>query len=79
MIGFALESNNEEEYAKGKLVSKNADFIVLNSLNDKNATFGYDTNKVTVFGTNNIVKGFELMTKEKLAKELLGYFEDYLK
>lgn len=79
VIGFALESNNEEEYAKGKLVSKNADFIVLNSLNDKNATFGYDTNKVTVFGTNNIVKGFELMTKEKLAKELLGYFEDFLK
>jgi phosphopantothenoylcysteine decarboxylase/phosphopantothenate--cysteine ligase len=79
VIGFALESNNEEEYAKGKLVSKNADFIVLNSLNDKNATFGYDTNKVTVFGTNNIAKGFELMTKEKLAKELLGYFEDFLK
>lgn len=79
VIGFSLESNNEEEYAKAKLVSKNADFIVLNSLNDKNATFGYDTNKVTVFGINNIVKGFELMTKEKLAKEILSYFEDFLK
>ena len=79
IVGFALESENEENYAKGKLESKNADFIVMNSLKDKGATFGVDTNKVTVFGRNNNTKKFELMTKEKLGMELLKYFEEYLK
>jgi phosphopantothenoylcysteine decarboxylase / phosphopantothenate---cysteine ligase len=49
LVGFALETNNEKENALQKLKNKNADFIVLNSMRDKNAAFGYDTNKVTVF------------------------------
>ena len=46
-MGFALETNNELEHAKGKLKSKNLDLIVLNSLQDKGAGFGGSTNKVT--------------------------------
>ena len=49
LVGFALETNNEKEYAMRKLRKKNADMIVLNSLNDKGAGFGHDTNKITIF------------------------------
>jgi phosphopantothenoylcysteine decarboxylase/phosphopantothenate--cysteine ligase len=49
LVGFALETNNETENAKEKLVKKNADMIVLNSLNDPGAGFGHDTNKITIF------------------------------
>ena len=48
LIGFALETNNELEHAKEKLANKNADMIVLNSLRDEGAGFGYDTNKITL-------------------------------
>ena len=48
MVGFALETDHEADNAQGKLERKNLDFIVLNSLNDKGAGFGYDTNKVTL-------------------------------
>src|SRR5262249_35225899 len=49
LVGFALENKNEKAYATGKLKKKNADMIVLNSLNDSGAGFGYDTNKITIF------------------------------
>ncbi len=49
LVGFALETNNETEYALQKLQSKNADMIVLNSLQDAGAGFGHDTNKITIF------------------------------
>ena len=49
LIGFALETNNEQENALKKLKEKNADLIVLNSMKDKGAGFGYNTNKVTIF------------------------------
>ncbi len=49
MVGFALGNNNEKEYALEKLEKKNADMIVLNSLNDAGAGFGHDTNKITIF------------------------------
>jgi phosphopantothenoylcysteine decarboxylase/phosphopantothenate--cysteine ligase len=48
LVGFALETNDEEAHALGKMRRKNFDFIVLNSLNDKNACFGYDTNKIMI-------------------------------
>ncbi|MEG2332955.1 MAG: phosphopantothenoylcysteine decarboxylase, partial [Bacteroides sp.] len=48
LIGFALETNNEQEHAKGKLDRKNFDFIVLNSLNDAGAGFRHDTNKISI-------------------------------
>ena len=52
LVGFALENTDEESYARKKLKSKNADMIVLNSLNDAGAGFGFDTNQVTIFEKN---------------------------
>ncbi len=63
LIGFALETQDEEEYAKSKLVKKNLDLIVLNSLNDKGAGFKMDTNKITIF--NNALEKIEFEIKSK--------------
>jgi phosphopantothenoylcysteine decarboxylase / phosphopantothenate---cysteine ligase len=65
LVGFALETNNEKENALKKLETKNADLIVLNSLNDNGAGFGLDTNKITIF--NKAKQSFEFETKSKTA------------
>src|SRR5262249_22032370 len=52
LVGFALETDNERENAIKKLEDKNADMIVLNSLKDEGAGFGFDTNKITIFEKN---------------------------
>ena len=72
LVGFALETNNEREYALNKLRSKNADMIVLNSLNDPNATFGFDTNKVTIFDKNGNEHALELASKKNIAEEIVN-------
>ena len=71
LVGFALESNNEKEYALNKLRSKNADMIVLNSLNDEGAGFGHNTNKITIFekGGNELV--YERKPKQQVAKDIV--------
>ena len=71
LIGFALETNNELENANKKLQSKNLDFIVLNSLNDKGAGFGGDTNKITIVDKNNNTEVFELKSKKKVANDIV--------
>ncbi|SHI97536.1 phosphopantothenoylcysteine decarboxylase / phosphopantothenate--cysteine ligase [Mesonia phycicola] len=71
LIGFALETENEEANAKGKLARKNLDFIVLNSLNDKGAGFKQSTNKIKIIYANKI-KEFELKPKEEVAKDILN-------
>ncbi len=71
MIGFALETNNALENAKSKLVRKNFDFIVLNSLEDKGAGFGHSTNKVTFIERNGAIHRFDIKTKEKVAKDII--------
>ena len=63
LAGFALETNDEMQHAKGKLERKNFDFIVLNSLADEGAGFGYDTNKVTVIKRNGDITNFALKSK----------------
>lgn len=65
LIGFALETENEKKNALIKLKSKNADMIVLNSLNDKGAGFGYDTNKIVIFDKKG--KEYKFVTKSKSA------------
>ena len=70
LIGFALETNNELEHAKGKLERKNLDFIVLNSLNDEGAGFKSDTNKITIV-SKEAIKTFELKSKTEVAKDIL--------
>ena len=72
LVGFALETNNEMENAALKLEAKNADMIVLNSLRDKGAAFGQDTNKVTILGKNNNIRKFELKSKQQVAKDILN-------
>lgn len=72
LVGFALETNNEREYALHKLRSKNADMIVLNSLNDPNAAFGHDTNKVTVFDKEGNETALDLSSKKNIAGEIVN-------
>ncbi|MCW2261890.1 MULTISPECIES: bifunctional phosphopantothenoylcysteine decarboxylase/phosphopantothenate--cysteine ligase CoaBC [Sphingobacterium] len=70
LIGFALETNNEVEHAKDKLIRKNLDFIVLNSMQDKGAGFATDTNKVTVIDRFQHIQEFTLKSKEDVAKDI---------
>lgn len=63
LVGFALETADEENNAIKKLTDKNADFIILNSLNDEGAGFGYSTNKITIF--DKILNKFSFETKSK--------------
>ncbi len=68
LVGFALETDNEEANAQRKLEKKNLDYIVLNSLRDKGAGFGVDTNKVTIIGRNGSRKESTLLSKQEVAK-----------
>jgi phosphopantothenoylcysteine decarboxylase/phosphopantothenate--cysteine ligase len=71
LVGFALETNNELENAKGKLKSKNLNLIVLNSLNDRGAGFKTETNKVTFIDDKEHVNEFQLKSKTEVAKDLM--------
>lgn len=71
LVGFALETNNEKENALGKLSSKNADMIVLNSLNDAGAGFGHDTNKITIFDKEGHTYPFDTKSKKEVAKDIV--------
>ena len=78
LVGFALETNNEEEYALKKLKEKNADLIVLNSLNDKGAGFGHDTNKATLYFKNGSHRHLQLQSKKMLAKDIVDSITELL-
>jgi phosphopantothenoylcysteine decarboxylase / phosphopantothenate---cysteine ligase len=71
-VGFALETNNEENNAKSKLERKNFDMIVLNSLRNEGAGFGTDTNQVTIFYSDNKRKDFGLKTKKQVAEDIVN-------
>lgn len=71
LIGFALETQNEEPNALEKLKRKNADMIVLNSLNDPNAGFGHDTNKITIFDKSGKRFDFNTKSKTSVAKDIV--------
>jgi phosphopantothenoylcysteine decarboxylase / phosphopantothenate---cysteine ligase len=79
MVGFALETNDEEANARKKLVSKNLDLIVLNSLRDAGAGFGHDTNKITVIDRDGPVHEFDLKLKDELAQDLLSLIVEKIK
>ncbi|WP_319502437.1 bifunctional phosphopantothenoylcysteine decarboxylase/phosphopantothenate--cysteine ligase CoaBC [uncultured Draconibacterium sp.] len=72
LVGFALETNNELANAAGKLLKKNLDFIVLNSLKDKGAGFGVDTNKITIIEKGNKQTDFQLKDKAEVAKDIVA-------
>lgn len=77
LVGFALETQNEEENAKAKFEKKNLDMIVLNSLRDEGAGFKNDTNKIKIF-TKTEKKEFDLKSKEDVAKDILDCIEAQL-
>ncbi|MEB8345689.1 bifunctional phosphopantothenoylcysteine decarboxylase/phosphopantothenate--cysteine ligase CoaBC [Flavobacteriaceae bacterium KMM 6898] len=72
LVGFALETENELENAKGKLVKKHLDAIVLNSLNDTGAGFGKATNKISFIDKNLSIKTFALKTKAEVALDIMN-------
>lgn len=78
LVGFALETANEKENALKKLSGKNADIIVLNSLNDKGAGFGGDTNKVTLYFKGGKEKEIGLKPKTEVARDIVDSITELL-
>jgi len=72
VVGFALETNNEEANALTKMERKNFDFIVLNSLQDDQAGFGYDTNKISIIHRSGEKIAFELKNKNAVAEDIVA-------
>lgn len=72
LVGFALETNQEEQHAQAKLERKNFDFIVLNSLRDAGAGFRCDTNKVTLIDRKGCVESFPLKSKQEVATDIVN-------
>jgi phosphopantothenoylcysteine decarboxylase/phosphopantothenate--cysteine ligase len=77
LVGFALETNDEKNNALKKLSSKNLDMIVLNSLNDDGAGFGFNTNKISIFDKKGNEYHFPLQSKKEVAEELVNKIIDY--
>jgi len=72
LVGFALETDNEFDNAKEKLKNKNLDLIVLNSLNDIGAGFGFDTNKISIIDKENKITNFPLKSKELVSNDIFN-------
>lgn len=77
-VGFALETQNGEEFAKEKLKKKHFDLIVLNSLADSGAGFKHDTNKITILDNNHQVQAFDLKDKTLVAQDIIQAIESKL-
>ncbi|WP_313502516.1 bifunctional phosphopantothenoylcysteine decarboxylase/phosphopantothenate--cysteine ligase CoaBC [Kaistella carnis] len=77
LVGFALETQNEEENAKGKLKKKNLNMIVLNSLRDEGAGFKGGTNKIKIITESSLTK-FSLKSKTEVAKDILNFVEEQI-
>lgn len=78
LVGFALETKNGRAHAEDKLVRKNLDLIVLNTLEDAGAGFGHDTNKVTLIGADKNAEELPLMSKADTARRILDHLERLL-
>ena len=77
-VGFALETDNEQANAQGKLERKNLNFIVMNSMRDKNAGFQVDTNKVTIFTDKGETIQGECKSKRDVARDIVDVLYTYL-
>jgi phosphopantothenoylcysteine decarboxylase/phosphopantothenate--cysteine ligase len=78
LVGFALETENEESNARKKLQNKNLDLIVLNSLKDEGAGFGHETNKITLLTKGGEKKTYPLKPKAEVAKDILSAIKELL-
>jgi len=72
LVGFALETNDEEQNALSKLHKKNLDFIVLNSLRESGSGFQYDTNRIKILDKHGIVEAFDLKQKSEVAVDVVN-------
>lgn len=79
LVGFALETENVTDYARGKLVSKNADMIVANSAIEKGSGFASDTNRISIVDRRNNLVNFELKPKTEVAKDIVEYIHQFMK
>lgn len=79
LVGFALETTNEIDNAIKKVNTKNLDFIVLNSLKDKGAGFGYDTNKITIIDSKGKNHHFPLKSKTEAANDIVNMLVEVLR
>lgn len=79
MVGFALETDNEESNAVDKCNRKNLDFIVMNSLKNKNTCFQHDTNQITIFDRSGEKFHFEIKSKKEVAKDIVDHIIKKLK
>ena len=77
LVGFALETNNEKENALKKLNGKNADLIILNSLNDEGAGFGRSTNKIIIFDKKGNEYNFHQKSKKEVAEDIVNAIINY--
>lgn len=73
LVGFSLETHNEKEFALEKMRRKNCDFIVLNSLRDKGAGFGKDTNKITILTAKDQEITFPVKRKTEVAEDITAF------
>jgi len=78
LVGFALETNDAEKHGFDKLKRKNLDFIVVNTLEDKGAGFGVDTNRIKIIDKSNKLISFELKPKQQVALDIVNYLKENL-
>jgi len=78
LVGFALETNEEEQNSFKKLMNKNLDFIVLNSLRDKGAGFHHDTNKISIIFKDGEIEHFDLKSKVEVAQDIVNQVVRFL-
>jgi len=79
LMGFALETNDALTHAQEKLERKNCDALVLNTMEDAGAGFGFDTNKIQILGKNHKPLSFDLKTKAQVSVDICNYIEKHLK
>lgn len=77
LVGFALETQNVLENAKSKLLNKNLDAIVMNTLEDEGAGFSNDTNKISILDKHNELTNFSLKTKKEVADDILNFMRTF--
>ncbi|MEK7227107.1 MAG: phosphopantothenoylcysteine decarboxylase [Bacteroidota bacterium] len=77
-VGFALETNDELKHAIGKLSKKNFDMVILNSMKDAQAAFGYDTNKITIIKNDFSQTNYPLKSKKEVAEDIVYEIENSL-
>ena len=78
LVGFALETSHLLENGKKKLAKKNLNLIVLNTLEDKGAGFGVDTNKISILDNHNNLAEFELKSKKEVASDIVSHLKMYI-